>query len=68
MKAIIEGVTYEAEPLKIGPNLAKYDKQAFGLKGPRGAMYYLTQKISGGWFMMAMTGARVSYPLAVEII
>ena len=68
MEAIIEGVTYEAEALKIGPNMAKYEKRAFGLKGPRGAMYYLTQKINGAWFMMSMTGCRVSWPKAVEVI
>ena len=56
----VDGIKYVAEQLQIGPNLAKYDAQLFGLKGPKGAYYMLSQSVRGFWTMISMRGNRIT--------
>jgi hypothetical protein len=69
MKAIINGTTYEAKSLPIGPNMAKHTEGAWGLTGPRGATFYLAKPRGGRWFMLAMGGwqCQKTYPRNVQI-
>ncbi len=68
MTITVDGTSYQAEKLKIGPNLAKYDAQCFGLIGPRGAGYLLSQSVKGFWVLMAVSHqVRKTYPLNVSI-
>lgn len=68
MTVIADGIEYKAEKLNLGPNSLKYNLQAFGLIGPRGASYYLTQGINGLWHMLAIShGLRAVWPKNVEV-